>query len=89
MTVLLWEIVGSLIRAGAAMLSGYLISHHLLTADKADTFTSELTTHVLLALPIVGAVAWSIWQKYAKQSTLGKVIDQVADMKAAQQRTSV
>lgn len=89
MSPLLWAVLGAVIRTGAAALSGYLITHHVLTADKADTFTNEVTTHVLMALPIVSALAWSIVQKYLQHAKLSKATDQVADMKAAQQRIGV
>jgi membrane protein DedA with SNARE-associated domain len=89
MSVLLLEILGSLIRAGAALLSGYLITHHILTAAHGDQFTSEVTTHLMLALPILGALAWSIWQKYGQRTKLGAAIDTIAAMTAAQKRTGV
>lgn len=78
MNVLVMEILGGIIRAGAAALSGYLISHHLLQAADGDTFTAELTTHITLALPLLGAVAWSVGQKYGQRTKLGTAVEAIA-----------
>lgn len=80
------EILGSVIRSGATLLTGYLVTHHFLMADDGDKFATELTTHVMLLLPALGALAWSIYQKYAKNSKLGAALDTVAAMQSVQQK---
>lgn len=57
-------ILGGVARAALAALTGYLVTHHILTAAQGDSFASEALTHLMLVAPFAGAILWSVLQKY-------------------------
>ncbi len=64
------EIVGSILRWLLSSLSAYAVAQHILTADQTDKLTSDLAYHLMLAAPAVGALIWSIVQKYRSRLQL-------------------
>ena len=80
-------VLGSLVRAGLTMLTGFLLERHLVSKEIADQFVSDGVARVLIAVPAVLALAWSVWVKIrgrarfltALQSPPGTTEDQVKD----------
>ena len=54
----------ALVQVGAAFLGGVLVAHHVITTTQESTFITSLVTHAALALPVLGALALTLWQKY-------------------------
>jgi hypothetical protein len=63
-TILL-QIAMALVQVGAAFLGGVLVAHHVITTTQESTFVASLITHAALALPVLGALALTLWNKYA------------------------
>lgn len=57
------EILGALVRWLMALAGGALVARHVLTTDQADRLTSDVVRHVVLAVPIVAPIVWSIATK--------------------------
>jgi hypothetical protein len=57
-------ILGAIVRALLASLSGYLVSHHVLTAAQTERLTDDVVQHAMMAAPVVVAIAWSVLAKY-------------------------
>lgn len=65
MTNPIWlEILGVVLRWALSSLSGYLVAHHILTADQQDRFTNAIVEHALLWAPGCLALAWGLWSRY-------------------------
>lgn len=62
---LLVDILGGWLRAALIAFGTWAIHKHLMTASQSDSLTSELLEHAKLALPIVLALAWTTFRKYA------------------------
>lgn len=58
------EIVGVVARWAMTAFSGYLVTHHILTADQSDRFTQAVVEHVLLWAPGALALAWGLIARY-------------------------
>ena len=61
------EVFGALVRWGLTAAGGYLVAHHVLTADQSDRFSSAVVAHVLLYAPVAAALAWSVWAKFRQR----------------------
>ncbi len=83
---ILWPVVGGLVRAAAAALSGYLIAHHVLTQTQGESFIVAVVNHTAIAAPLILAAAWSVLNKYLHQTKLGTAIDAMKTAVAAQQK---
>lgn len=64
MNALVLEFLATLARWLLTSVGGYLIAHHVLTADQSDRFSSAIVEHLAIWLPGLGALAWSLWAKY-------------------------
>lgn len=88
MTDLVLEILGGWIRAALMALTAYLVEHHVVTASQGDRLTSELFTYVMLALPGLGALAWTTWQKYRSYLKLTAAREAVSAIQAVQKSSA-
>jgi len=70
MTPLLAEFLGALARWALTFLGAALVEHHVITADQNDRFTNAIVEHVMMAAPLVAALAWSLWAKYRSRIKL-------------------
>lgn len=55
--------VGSIIRAGLAVLAGYVVQHGLWTSSDAETYVAAATLAII-------SLGWSLWEKYGSQLKL-------------------
>lgn len=64
MNPIVLEILGVVLRFAMTSLSGYLVTHHILTADQGDKFTDAIVAHALLWAPGGLALAWALVVRY-------------------------
>lgn len=64
MNPLYLEILASIARAALSLLSGYLVSRHVITADLGERVTAHVVEHVAIWAPAIAAVVWGIVAKY-------------------------
>lgn len=64
MNPILAQILVGLTQWALAAAGGYLVAHHIITATQADSLTKDLLGHLALALPLLGALALTLWNKY-------------------------
>jgi hypothetical protein len=64
MNPLLVDIVGTWVRAALVALSSWLIAHNIVTNEQGQQVQTQLFTKIIESLPMVGAVLWSMWNKY-------------------------
>jgi hypothetical protein len=84
------EILGAIVRWAMTAIGSYLVTHHVLTADLADSLTRDVVRHAIIAAPLVGALALSIWQKIRSSRKLAGTVDQLDDaLRAARGAQSV
>jgi hypothetical protein len=57
------EILGAIVRWLIGLGAGALVARHVLTADQGDRLTSDIVRHILLAVPIMAPIVWSIATK--------------------------
>ena len=58
------EFLGVLLRWALTSVGGYLVAHHILTAEQSEQFSSAFAHNAILALPAVAALALGLWSKY-------------------------
>jgi hypothetical protein len=64
------EILGVVLRAALSALSGYLVEHHIATADQTDRWTTAIVEHAVLWAPGAAALAWGLWARYRGKQKL-------------------
>lgn len=69
------EVLGALVRWVLTAAGGYLVAHHILTADQTDRFSSDVLAHLVLWTPVIAALAWSIWAKLRQRLKVSIALD--------------
>ena len=64
MNPLVLDIVGAVARWLIQGLGTWMVARHLLTPEQSDTLVSHASEQLMLALPGVLALGWSVWSKY-------------------------
>lgn len=75
MTEVYKQLLGLVVRAALMSLGTYLVTHHVMTAEQADGFTHDMFTHIMLAAPAIGALAWSAWGKVRGAKVLATALE--------------
>lgn len=61
---LFWELCGAIIRWALAVLGAWMVEKHIITADQSEAYVKAFTHDLLLAMPMIAAIAWSVIAKY-------------------------
>ena len=67
---LVLQIIGSWVRAGLTLVSGFLIQKHIVTAAQGESLSTMLIDQITNSIPAIAAIVWSMWHKYASRSKL-------------------
>lgn len=57
------EIVGAVLRWALTGLGMWLVQHHVINETQASSLAERAGTHLLLVLPLVAPLLWSLWAK--------------------------
>lgn len=64
MNAILTQILMALAQTAIAFIGGILVEHHVITGAQENTLIAWTVNHAVLAAPVLGAFALTLWQKY-------------------------
>lgn len=67
---LVLEFLGVLARALLSSAAGYLVAHHVLSADQSERYVVAFAHDFVLAAPAIGAAAWGLFVRYRGKQKL-------------------
>lgn len=70
MNAILSQILIALAQTAIAFLGGILVEHHIISGAQEQTLIAWTVNHVILAAPVLGALAIGLWQKYIGRKKL-------------------
>src|SRR3954463_8528584 len=56
--------VGAIARWVVTLVIGFLVAHHIIAVDQTTYFVDGFTHKLVVALPLLLPLAWSLWGKY-------------------------
>src|SRR4051812_10490330 len=56
--------VGAIARWVVTLTIGFLVAHHIIAVDQTTYFVDGFTHKLVVALPLLLPLAWSLWGKY-------------------------